>query len=327
LRKGSKSLGVIDLVAWIAVNAKKGLKLPIVLSGDTHHYSRYTGDDGVTQFITSGGGGAFLHPTHQLAPTIDINRESDGFSWLGGRVKTLTLGTDPDPDAGPASNESLYPTRRDSIATLAGNFEFVRYNAGFAALLGVLYWLVGLATQHLWPDVLYLAPVVLCLGFWRYTRQQEGGGHKVRAVSLANGVIHSVIAISLALFFLWVNERWLRLQDWPRVDATLFAAEMIVVGGTIAAALFGLYLYVASHWWRLNHNDAFSAMRRDSHRNFLRLQIKGDEVTIYPVGLDRSPRRREWRENTARAGSPAPAFVPTTPLDPRLIEGPIVVRS
>jgi hypothetical protein len=100
LRKGSKSLGVIDLVAWIAVNAKKGLKLPIVLSGDTHHYSRYTGDDGVTQFITSGGGGAFLHPTHQLAPTIDINRESDGFSWLGGRVKTLTLGTDPDPDAG-----------------------------------------------------------------------------------------------------------------------------------------------------------------------------------------------------------------------------------
>jgi hypothetical protein len=236
LRKGSKSLGVIDLVAWIAVNAKKGLKLPIVLSGDTHHYSRYTGDDGVTQFITSGGGGAFLHPTHQLAPTIDINRESDGFSWLGGRVKTLTLGTDPDPDAGPAPNESLYPTRRDSIAMLAGNFEFVRYNAGFAALLGVLYWLVGLATQHLWPDVLYLAPVVLCLGFWRYTRQQEGGGHKVRAVSLANGVIHSVIAISLALFFLWVNERWLRLQDWPRVDATLFAAEMIVVGGTIAAA-------------------------------------------------------------------------------------------
>jgi hypothetical protein len=325
LRKGSKSLGVIDLVAWIAVNAKKGLKLPIVLSGDTHHYSRYTGDDGVTQFITSGGGGAFLHPTHQLAPTIDINRESDGFSWLGGRVKTLTLGTDPDPDAGPAPNESLYPTRRDSIAMLAGNFEFVRYNAGFAALLGVLYWLVGLATQHLWPDVLYLAPVVLCLGFWLHPsagRRRPQGARRI-ARQRCHPQRHRDLAGAV----------------FPVGQRTLVAAAGLAAGRRDAVCRrddrgrrdhcrgVGLYLYVASHWWRLNHNDAFSAMRRDSHRNFLRLQIKGDEVTIYPVGLDRSPRRREWRENTARAGSPAPAFVPTTPLDPRLIEGPIVVRS
>jgi hypothetical protein len=235
LRKGSKSLGVIDLVAWIAVNAKKGLKLPIVLSGDTHHYSRYTGDDGVTQFITSGGGGAFLHPTHQLAPTIDINRESDGFSWLGGRVKTLTLGTDPDPDAGPAPNESLYPTRRDSIAMLAGNFEFVRYNAGSPHCLVCSIGSSAWQRSTCGPTCCILLRSCFASASG-YTRQQEGGGHKVRAVSLANGVIHSVIAISLALFFLWVNERWLRLQDWPRVDATLFAAEMIVVGGTIAAA-------------------------------------------------------------------------------------------
>jgi hypothetical protein len=327
LRRGSKSLSVIDLVATIAINANKGLKVPIVLSGDTHHYSRYAGDDGVTQFITSGGGGAFLHPTHQLAPMINVDRASDGFCWLHGQVKTLTLGTDPNFAAGPAPRESLYPTRRDSIAMLAGNFKFVRYNPGFAMLLGALYWLVGLATQNLWPDVLYLAPAVLCFGFWRYTRKQEGGGLKVSAVSLGNGLIHGAIAISLALLCAWTNERWLRLQDWPRTEATLFAAEMIVGGGIIAAALFGLYLYVGSRWWGFNHNDAFSAMRRNSHRNFLRLRIKGDEVTIYPVGLDRSPRRREWRENAARAGSPAPVFVPTTPLDPRLIEGPIVVRS
>jgi hypothetical protein len=32
-----------------------------------------------------------------------------------------------------------------------------------------------------------------------------------------------------------------------------------------------------------NHNDAFSSIRLDSHRNFLRLRIKGDDVSIYPV--------------------------------------------
>jgi hypothetical protein len=55
-------------------------------------------------------------------------------------------------------------------------------------------------------------------------------------------------------------------------------------------ALFGIYLYASSRWWNLNHNDAFSAMRLDSHRNFPRLRIKDDAVTIYPIGLDRVPR-------------------------------------
>ena len=327
LRKGSKSLGVIDSVAWIAVHAKKGLKIPIVLSGDTHHYSRYEGDDHVTQFITSGGGGAFLHPTHPLESTIDVDRESDGFSWLGGRVKKLTLGTDPGPAMGTSGKEALYPTRKDSISMLAGNLKFVWSNPGFAVVLGVLYWLVGLATEKLWPDVLYGAPAVLFLGFWRYTKRQEGESLKVLAVSLGNGIVHGMIAISFALLCLWINSKVLTPQEWPRVATVLFAAEMVVGGGILAAALFGLYLYVLSRWFKLNHNDAFSAMRLDSHRNFLRLRITDDEVAIFPIGLDRVPRRREWRENTGHLGSPAPAFVPATPLRPRLIEGPIVVRS
>jgi hypothetical protein len=107
----------------------------------------------------------------------------------------------------------------------------------------------------------------------------------------------------------------------------LFAAEMIVVGGVIAAALFGGYLYASSRWWNLNHNDAFSSMRLDSHRNFLRIRIKDDELTIYPIGLDRVPRRHEWRFNTQRAGTPPPVYVPVSPLTPHLIETPIAVRS
>lgn len=46
---------------------EKDWKICAVLAGDLHHYSRYTSDDSYpTEFITAGGGGAFLHPTHQL---------------------------------------------------------------------------------------------------------------------------------------------------------------------------------------------------------------------------------------------------------------------
>jgi hypothetical protein len=102
---------------------------------------------------------------------------------------------------------------------------------------------------------------------------------------------------------------------------------MIVFGGLVAGALFGIYLYASSRWWNQNHNDAYSAMRLDSHRNFLRIRVQNDTLTIYPIGLDRVPKRHEWRMNTARIGSPPPAYVPISPLAPRLIEGPILIRS
>jgi hypothetical protein len=327
LKQGNKSLSVIDDVGWIALNKHKGLKIPLVLAGDTHHYSRYTGDDGVTHFITSGGGGAFLHPTHQLKPEIDLDRAKDGFSWLDGRVRKLALGHDPNPANAATPKEARYPTRDESVSMLAGNFRFVAYNPGFAILLGFFYWLLGLATMHLRWDALYLTFIPFLLGFWFYTKRQEGGGVKVFALSASNAVVHSMAVIALASFFSRANANYLNLLDWPRLSFLLFAAEMIVCGGLIAGALFGVYLYASSRWWNLNHNDAFSAMRLDSHRNFLRMRIKDDEVTIYPIGLDGVPRRDQWRVNTARVGSPAPAYVPTSPLAPRLIEGPITVRN
>jgi hypothetical protein len=323
----SRSLAVINEVGQIALDAQKGLKIPLVLSGDTHHYSRYVGSDGLTQFVTSGGGGAFLHPTHQLEKSIDLNREQDGFSWLDGRVKTVSLGVDPQPAPGAQQKEACYPPRAQSIAMLKGNFHFVANNSGFAVLLGVFYWLLGLLSAHLWWDGLYVIPLVLFIGFWIYTKRQEGGGLKVLALSALNAIAHSIVVILLALVFRNLNAGYLDLAAWARLSFLLFAAEMIVFGGLVAGSLFGLYLYASSRWWNQNHNDAFSAMRLDSHRNFLRIRVENDALTIYPIGLDRVPKRREWRMNTTRLGSPPPVYVPTSPLAARLIEGPIVVRS
>jgi hypothetical protein len=328
LKQGSKSFRVIDYVGWIALNEQRGLKIPLVLSGDTHNYSRYVGDDNHTQFITSGGGGAFLHPTHHLESNINVDRASEGVSWLDGRVKQLTLGRAGDPNAanGPVQKEALYPSRKESLALLTGNFRFVAYNSEFAILLGALYWLLGLIAISFPWDASYLAPIILFVGFWSYTKKQEGGGAKVFFVSAGNALLHSLAVIFIALFFSQANEIYLG-RTWPRFSFLLFAAEMIVVGGVIAAALFGGYLYASSRWWNLNHNDAFSSMRLDSHRNFLRIRIKDDELTIYPIGLDRVPRRHEWRFNTDRTGTPPPVYVPVSPLTPHLIETPIAVRS
>jgi hypothetical protein len=100
---------------------------------------------------------------------------------------------------------------------------------------------------------------------------------------------------------------------------------MIVVGGVVAGFLFGVYLYVTSRCCKMNHNDAFSSMRRDSHRHFLRLRLTEDAVTIYPIALDAVPKRSDWQINSGKTGTPPPAFVPRVPLAPHLIEPPVTI--
>src|SRR6185312_7082908 len=74
-KTNSKAWGNVGFALRIAADAGKGLKIPLLLSGDTHLYSRYVAQDG-TQFVTSGGGGAFRHPTHHL--------ENDATVWWHG---------------------------------------------------------------------------------------------------------------------------------------------------------------------------------------------------------------------------------------------------
>ncbi len=63
-----KNLHEINLIA-----RKNGAKVCAVLAGDWHHYSRYTNKDLGVQLVTSGGGGAFAHASHQLKSRIPLD--------------------------------------------------------------------------------------------------------------------------------------------------------------------------------------------------------------------------------------------------------------
>jgi hypothetical protein len=316
---GNRALSVMSYIAAIALRQRRGITVPIVLSGDTHHYSRYVADDGVSQFITSGGGGAFLHSTHQVEDKVDLTRPKEGYFWTDRKIKQLRLATKPN------GEEAVYPSKAASLSMLRGNFLFVFYNPGFAVVLGVVYWLLALVSSLFPIDILYIAPAVLIGGFYGYTRNQEGGGAKVAVVSLANGAIHAAAAIGIGRVVSELNAAYLDASAHPRLSFLVYAAEVILLGGALAGVLFGIYLYLTSRFLDMNHNDAFSSMRRDSHRHFLRLRIKRDEVTMFPIGLTNVPKRKEWRVNANKVGKPAPEFVPVRALDPHLIEPPITV--
>jgi hypothetical protein len=55
-----------------AIARARGARVVAVIAGDWHNYSRYFANELDVHFITSGGGGAFLHPTHVLRNSISV---------------------------------------------------------------------------------------------------------------------------------------------------------------------------------------------------------------------------------------------------------------
>ena len=322
-----RSLQIVSYAAEIARDANRGLSVPIILSGDTHHYSRYASADG-KQFITSGGGGAFLHPTHQLDDEVDI-------AWLDPSKKT-TLRLKTDPETGAAiDTQACYPSQTTSRSLLWWNLLFPVLNWDFTILMGVIYWLLAipLALRPQW-DIYIITFLVFAAALVSYTRYQEkSDSGAVWGTSLAHALAHSVAVIALASLFTAFNAqyfppagKWYDVWTW----LGLLLIEMGVAGGIVGSFLFGLNLLVTCLGFNLNHNDAFSAMRLDTYRHFLRIRITEGEVKLYAIGLDEVPSRDGWETNphAAPGKTDQPVFIPKQPLKPHLIEGkPIVVRA
>jgi hypothetical protein len=299
----------LDYAAQLARNAKKAFRIVVALSGDTHHYARYTSEFG-TQFVTSGGGGAFLHGTHSLKETIRVD-------WLKARNETLSLA-------------ACYPSKGESQKLLAGNFQFPFLNWEFALLLGAIYWpLAYWATVLPQASSWVLAFLILSAGFWGYAKHQEKGkpGSAV-ALALVQAAAHLLAIWLLTRAFGALNTGVL---GPPRSSWSWFlmlGIEIVPLGGLVAGLIFGINLWVTSRFFDLNHNDAFSSMRLDGYRHFLRIRIQGNELRIYPIGLDRVPLRNEWRPAAnAGGGSAGSRFTPPESCKPRLIEDPILIDA
>lgn len=135
-------------------------QLKLVLTGDAHHYSRYV--EGDVHYVTAGGGGAFLHPTHHLRDHIAFKWETPApqNGWIDGQndyprhfalARPGKSGRTPDGDgldAGDRAGEAdtklsdkpaLFPSRRDSLIQSFKTLAFAAYNFKFAMLYAAFY--------------------------------------------------------------------------------------------------------------------------------------------------------------------------------------------
>jgi hypothetical protein len=121
-----------------------------------------------------------------------------------------------------------------------------------------------------------------------------------------------------------------RGRGWaPHVLGFLYPLEMGLIGGFLGGSILGLYWVTTSIIAGMHCADSFAALRITGYKNFLRIKFEPDRLTIYPIGLDAVPGRRGWREPRPEelSDSTTPRLVPKRPLEPHLVERPVVIRA
>ncbi len=311
---------IMEYAAGIAVNAGRGHTIPALLSGDTHHYSRYVSKED-RQYVTSGGGGAFLHPTHQLEQNVSVN-------FVDHR-EGLELGTISNPENPEKTRPAVYPSFSTSRLLTLRNIFFAFSNWDFSLLMGGIYFLFAvLISLRDRPDVYALIAVIFGASLIGYTFKQEvSRKFKIWSSAAVHAAAHVFVLIYAARYaiaynsasFTWNGEWW---EFWKWFG--LLAVEMVPVGFLVGSTLFGLNMLITCLLLRMNRNDAFSSLRIGAYKNFLRFRLTENGFDMYVVGLERVPRREDWIANPKHVkGKPdpeIPVFVPKNGFAPHLIE-------
>lgn len=334
--QGSKNLAFVERT----LVKPRGARLVLSLSGDSHHYAHYEGEGG-THRITSGGGGAFLHPTHQLSEELPLSLPpSTAASDQGERVRRT----------------ACYPSQGTSRLGAVGAVGLLARNPTFVILPAVVYLLLGWSSQYSLrafgqqdsirttaptfggQDLLvglFRNPVsvvllaVVGLGLFGFAKPPETVKTNwqrmlVRALmALLHLALHVAAIVGASLLAAEVASWW---WDGGWQFTLRLVLAMGVVGGVLGGLATGLYLAVCCAGLKAHSNEAYSAMRISGFKNFLRLHLDAEGVlVVYPIGVRKA--NAKWRldpDNEPDASWIAPCSDGDRPVA-HLIEEPFVI--
>ena len=158
VKKGNQIIIVLHAPDWIKPEykalsmicqlARQHGEVCLLLAGDLHHYSHYVSNresrDPEMHLITSGGGGAFTHPTHDQKARIKLSEEvaggpnkAEGHRTGGSRRRAT--GQAGEQIGFRASKKQFYPTRSQSRRLALRNLLLPLHNRRFVLFLGTVY--------------------------------------------------------------------------------------------------------------------------------------------------------------------------------------------
>jgi hypothetical protein len=296
-----------------------GAQVLLYLKSGKHYYSRYEQEDGPRHHIESGGGGAFLHPTHNL------------------RERRVDLPAADGPTA--FRRAGTYPSAAFSKRLRKRIWLMPAYNIPLAAVFGVVQVLLAfmlglhLDDRHLslgvddllramWesPTAFLLSLLVLAslVAMVRFAHDASGIGRFLLGFAHSTLQVLSVAGVMIAASHLsaaaGLEGTWSLLG---------FLGLVWLLGSVSGMMGMAAYLW-ATGYLGLHGTEAYAPLHHQDQKHFLRLHVQPDgALTIYPIGVERVGRR--WKL-CPDAPAHAPWFASDEPEpEPHLIERPITI--
>jgi hypothetical protein len=302
----------------------------LFLAGDQHHYLRYApartpratlrptvalfpalgwlarkllaarsldrGEPSTTAtMITSGGGGAFLHPTHDKPTAL----------------------------AGGLELAKAWPSRAASLWLTFANVAFPVFNPLFGLVTGVLYLLtcasvrpglpgrgaaMGDATYRMLltlvetPSAMFWIAAVLT-SFLLFTDTRS------RAFRVLGGLTHGAAHLVAAFALGWAAASVCADRVHDPLLRRLAEDGLVFVGGAITGSfIMGFYLLLSLVLFGRHANEAFSSLRIEGYKNFLRLEIdEAGDLLVHPIGIHAAPATRGLARRLLRRPRTVPA--------------------
>ena len=289
-----------------------GPRLKACIAGDLHHYRRLESQDQRRIMITCGTGGAFLHPTHVLG------------------------GVDPNGSI----CKRAFPDTTSSNSISKQNLLFPLRNPKFGLLYAFLYLVtswqtglyVGLKTDHIsileigtTPPSFTEFSEVFIAGFHSGILSPIGGllylfifagfmffaDRSSKWFRILGGWLHAFAHILVGFLIYWLAAYWsiTTLGFAPKSIPQYLTAGLIIstLGYVFGPMLFGLYLYISIRLFKKHPNEAFSSLKVDNWKGFLRGKVDSSgNLTLYYIGMRQIPKHWKAKE----PDQPGPRWVP-----------------
>ncbi len=318
--------------------SRKNIEVKVYLSGDLHHYRRHEetnakDPEAKVQKITAGGGGAFMHPTHDT----DVENISEEYGSGKKTQRNFEL-------------KKSFPDVKISKKLSYRDLLFLFLNPGFGIVTAILYlltaWMVSTTidyksfslpvgftesltaaitlTFYAFLDNPFVAIwiVLVLMAFILFTDTHS------KIYKYGAGFLHCWAHFS-AIFYIGWGSVILSQLIFKGHETLIFLSAMMMIflmGWITGSTIMGIYLFISQFFFGRHNDEAFSALKIQDYKNFLRLHINADGIlTIFPVKIEKCPRK--WRDRTSHEKNKIKSFiVPEDGSGAELIERPIILK-
>jgi hypothetical protein len=337
-----------ELLAVATSCGRSRISIALRLSGDLHYYKHFASVERGRRVhsLIAGGGGAFLHPTHNIpeVPTEEGSAEAKGEPHFR-QVASF-----------PSAEESRQQTR--------GSLFFLKSNPSLWGVLLLIYLLSTLAYSFVGSEVLrsavertygsrlagdgaagLLQLIVLaahslvllgcCYAIVDVSKRRQRGGtfweergrfHIAGKHALVHILPYVLLQIGNSLFDYFCYSGEAPYEAGHTVRSNLIALSIAVFCSPFSAVVFWAYLRLALDRYGRHENDAFAAMRIEDYKSFLRICVEEGRLVVHAIGLRVVPKRWEVVEHF-REGAPCVVPAAGEPLRPHVIERIVIERS